>query len=165
MVDADVAAFQHRPERLNAVRMDLTSDKFTRAVLHGFMRLWQVLVATHLIRIHGRIGSDVLFKTALQLVPFGVVNGFSSDFTGRPIEDADNGVLTGYAPLAVSLRGMLILCLSTDIGLIDLDGSKHETVLTISEGCTDAIAQVPRGFLTDPEVPCQLGTGDTFQTR
>ena len=63
------------------------------------MRLWQVLVAAHLIRINGRVGSAVLFKIALQLVLFRVVNGFGADFTRRPIEDADNGVLAAYTRL------------------------------------------------------------------
>ena len=40
--------------------------------------------------------------------------------------------------------GMLILRLTLDVGLIDLDGSEHETVLAMGEGgrgCGDLVAK------------------------
>ena len=60
---------------------------------------------------------------------------------------------------------MLILCVATDVGLIELNWSEHETVLAVGEGGADAMTQVLGGFLTDAEVPRQLGADYPFQAR
>ena len=60
---------------------------------------------------------------------------------------------------------MLVLSLATAVGLIDLNRSKHVTVLTLGERGADAMAQVPGGLLTDTEFSRQLGVGSPFQVR
>ena len=97
--------------------------------------------------------------------PFCVVDGFSTDFLGCGFEDADDGVLTTHTPLLVWRGGMLILRLATDVGLVDLDGSEHESVLAIGERGPDATSQVPGGLLTDAEIPRQLSAGNPIQAR
>ena len=92
--------------RLKAIGAHLATDILTRAVLYGFVRLRQVFVAFHLIRIHGHIGPDILFQIPLQLVLLRVVNRLSADFTGCSIQDADDGIFTTHAPLPVALGGM-----------------------------------------------------------
>ncbi|MCY4130049.1 MAG: hypothetical protein OXG15_12520 [Gammaproteobacteria bacterium] len=63
------------------------------------------------------------------------------------------------------MRGVLILRPTSDVGLIDLDRSEHETVSVTREGYTNAMSWVPGGFLTDPEITLQLGAGNAPQTH
>ena len=128
--------------------LDIASEVFAPAVPGGFVWLCQVLVAAHLIRIHGRVGRDILFETTLQLVVLPVVDGFGTNFAGRAIQDADNRVLANHTSLPDSLGGMLILRFTTDLGFVDLDRSEYQTVLAIGERGANAMSQVPGGLLT-----------------
>ena len=65
VVNAEIAAFQHRPERLNPIRVDLATDVFADAILHGFVRLGQILVTPGMIRIQAHVRSRVLLKISL----------------------------------------------------------------------------------------------------
>ena len=80
----------------------------------------------------------------------------------EPMVDADDEVHATHTRPPVSLGGTLILRLATNVGLIDLDGSKQETVLVMGEGGADAMTQVPGGLLTDTEITRQLGAGHPF---
>ena len=110
-----------------------------------------------------RTGHSLRDSRATRL--FRVVDGFSADFASRTIQDADDVVFITHTALPIALRSMLTLRLTTDVRLIDFDRSKHQPVLPVGEGDTDAMSQVLGGFLTDTEVACQLGAGHPFQVR
>ncbi|MCY4127816.1 MAG: hypothetical protein OXG15_01110 [Gammaproteobacteria bacterium] len=59
----------------------------------------------------------------------------------------------------------MVLHLTTNFGLVDLDGSERETVLTMGEVGADKMTQVPGALLTDAEIICQLGAGHPFQAH
>ena len=73
-------------------------------------------------------------------------------------------VFTNHTFIPVSFGGVLILCLATDLVLIDLDRSELDAVLAIGTRSADAMFLVPGRLLTDVEVPHQLGISHLFQT-
>ena len=156
MVDPNVTTFQYRPEGLDAIGIYGAAHIFAVPVPHNFMWFWQVVIAVRLVRVHRRIRQDMLFQIALQFVLLRIVDGFRADFACGTIEDADDRPLSVNNPLPVSLGGVSIACLTAHIGLVNFNGSEHIPILSLSKCGTDAMTQVPGGFLGDPEIASQL---------
>ena len=75
VVDPDVSAFQHRPERLDAIGMSLSSNVFADAMLHRLVGLPQIVVSRQLVGVHRRSRPDVLVQLTLYLFLLGIVDG------------------------------------------------------------------------------------------
>ena len=108
-------------------------------MLHGFVQLREIVVAARLVRVHRGVRHHVLFQIALQLVFLGVVDRLRLDLSRGAIQDAYHRPFAFNASFPITLGGMPIPCLATEVGLVDLDRSEHQAVLPIGKGRTNAV--------------------------
>ena len=167
---AGVRPLQHRPERLNPVRVSLPADVFGDGVTDRFMLPLDAPVGRSVIGVDRGIFLGVFLDEILQRLGIGLGNDLGADLVRVPVLHADDRRLTDRAPARarqfLPLGVAHVLPLAAHVGLVDLHRAvKGLFVAIFAPRLADAMQHEPRRALRDANIPMQLHAGDGLEGR
>ena len=117
-----VSAFQHRPERLDAVGVRHAVDVLGNRVLDALMRVRDAFVGRRVVGVDHSARLGILGDEAVQGILVRALDHAGVDLVGGPILRADHrrhvhrAASGGFGPLGVRL----VLALAAKVGLVEL---------------------------------------------
>src|ERR1022692_2176132 len=154
------AALEQRESRFNGVGMNVSSepDVLFRAVIHGLMPSLAHGLAVRAIFIghdHINVLRDVLLNVPRQSATLGIFRMEESHWPAT-LTDANNDQLVAVPESGFAERALL---LPADIGFVHFDSTVQHWPLRLHHGATNAMAEVPRGFVADSDGALHLVRG------
>ena len=163
-----MGAFQHRPEALDTVNVDLTSNVLGERVLDGFMiELDQAIVGRRIIGVdRGPLYHSPAHET-LECSTVGCLNYRRADLICLAVFDPGHSDLAYRAtPLKLLALGLgHVASLATHIGLVYLYRADKRIGIATGPRLTNTMQHEPRRRLRHSNVPVELHAGHAFQTR
>ena len=164
MVDAVVAALQHRPKTLYAVRVRLTVHVLRYRVLHRLVVL-QAHVAAAVVGVRHRAGLAVRLDEALERDAIGALDNPGPHAVRMPILRTHHRRLAHGATTGVlALAGVLVLLLAAHVRLVNLHRA-IELLRRVAPRLADAVQHEPCGGLTHAQIAVQLHARHALQVR
>ena len=90
VVDPDVAALEHRPKPFHAVRVRLSSDELTRAVVDGLMPAVHSPVGGSFVRVDHGLAVGVQVNEPMERLFVRPLNHFGPDAVRGPVLHSDD---------------------------------------------------------------------------
>lgn len=155
MPRSDNSTLQKRKRGLDRIRMDvgskadiLTSAMVDRFVFHvaNCFRVGAELVSNNDVNI----GADVLLNVLRQRSRLDIFGTEETEISPA-LPDADDDLFVVQLS-----RSALAAILSAYVGLVYLDSAVKHRLIRFDHRVTDAMAEIPRGFITDSERPLKL---------
>ena len=153
MVGSHVAAFEHRPEALDAVGVNLTSDVLEVPVIDPIVRAMNTEVAGVSVRVDDGALGGAIFHEFRQRSSGQVGYHLCAHPVGGPILDPDDRCFAGAAP---SLGFAGLAWFAADVDFIDFDGSFEDFGGFFVPPFAQALSHEPSRRLRDFEVSMQL---------
>ena len=161
-----VSAFQHRPERLDAVGARHAVDVLGNRVLDALMRVRDAFVGRRVVGVDHSARLGILGDEAVQGILVRALDHAGVDLVGGPILRADHrrhvhrAASGGFGPLGVRL----VLALAAKVGLVELYWAVERAfAVTVSPSLTYAVQHEPRRRLGDTDIAFQLHGRDRFK--
>ena len=164
VIDADVAALQHRPKRLYAVGTAHPPHIFADAALDRIAPPPKPIVRRRFVSIDIRVRRSSRVCEALQAMLVRPFQDIGFDLLALALFHADHRQLAvRAAPCAEPLVGMFVAFLAADIGFIGFYiAAELKPEPRIFPHFADAVRHMPRGPLRNAQVPMQFHAADAF---
>jgi len=153
------AAFQKRECRFHGIRMDFATSVFLDRVIDLLVGSCDVgfphsrAVDVEIIRHnHINIGADVFLNVLCQRSTLDILSVEEAE-SAATLPDANDNLFVG----STSALGYAFAASATaDIGLIHFNGSVQHWALRFDHSATDAVTEIPSGFVADTQHPLDL---------
>lgn len=143
VVHANDTPFEHRPERIDPLGMDVTADVLTRRVADSFM-VGQPEIGAMIVRVDARTEAGMTEDEPLNGLPIRSLNHLRDDGTSDSVPHPDDRSLTGNTATTRSLTAMAITVFATNISFIDFHSFVENSVIFNSKTFTDTMLHEPR---------------------
>ena len=153
-----MSAFQHRPERLDAVGVRHAVDVLADRVLHRLVRVGNALVSRCVVGVNRGIRRSIVGDEVLQHALVRTLDHAGVDLVGCPILRADDRhhVHRAAARRRLAFGVRHVLALPADIGFVKLNRPVERPRAIAAPGFPDTVENEPRRRLRYTDVAFQL---------